>query len=169
MDTATQQAPADPPKVPVVDPARDAEENKDIAALGYVWILSVFVFFAKRHSPFVRFHARQGMALFALSIPAWFIPYAGKAVEIVILALAVLGFIGAAQGLWKELPVIGALVRGDKAGMRKSWRHVTESTVKGWQEARSVVDHHTETPPPPAASPSAPPVTPSQPPSPPVP
>lgn len=115
--------------------AEDAQKNRDIAAVGYIWILSVVVYFSRKDSPFVRFHAKQGMVLFALSIIVWVIPIVGRFLELIVLALAVLGFLGAAQGQWKEVPLIGPLARGDSAGVRSSWRHLLDGFLRGWREA----------------------------------
>ncbi|OGJ58438.1 hypothetical protein A2635_02295 [Candidatus Peribacteria bacterium RIFCSPHIGHO2_01_FULL_51_9] len=96
----------------------DVQENKDLAAFSYLWVMSVFVYLAKKDSPFVRFHALQGMTLFALSVVVWFVPLIGRFLELIVLALAVIGFIGAVQGQWKELPVIGSFAHGK--GWKKS-------------------------------------------------
>lgn len=88
------------------------EENKDLAAFSYVWIMSVFVYISKRQSPFIAFHARQGMVLFLLSIMAWFVPGLWRFLELLVLGGAILGFLAAAQGQWKEVPIIGPLARG---------------------------------------------------------
>ena len=125
------------PKIPAS--GDDAQENRDIAALSYVWILSVVVYFSKKESAFVRFHAKQGMVLFGLSIAVWFIPVLGRFLELVVLALAVLGFLAAAQGQWKELPLIGALARGDVQGTRRSWRDIIDGLLHGWKEVKSDV------------------------------
>jgi len=93
----------------------DIEKNKDIAAFSYVWVMSVIVYFARRDSAFVRFHATQAMILFAVSIPVWFVPYIGRYLELLILAAAVLGFMAAAQGEWKVLPGMGKFVRRPSA------------------------------------------------------
>lgn len=87
--------------------------SHDLAALSYVWILSLVVYITRRDSPFVRFHAKQGMLLFFLSIPAWFVPYAGKPLELMILGLGIYGFLGAAKGEWRDLPLLGPLTRAD--------------------------------------------------------
>ncbi len=122
----------EPPPAPMSD-EDDVKENKDIAALGYVWILSVLVFFSKRHSKFVAFHSKQGMVLFAISIVAWFIPFGiGKFIELLVLAGCAFGFIGAAQGEWKLLPLIGAISRRDKEGIRSDWRGIVDSMVVAW-------------------------------------
>ena len=109
------QQPAQEINLPVVPekPLDDVEENKDMAALSYAWILSLVVFFTRRQSPFVRFHAKQGIILFILSIIFWMIPFIGKMLELIVLAFCAFGFIAAAQGQWKELPFIGAMARGD--------------------------------------------------------
>ena len=85
----------------------DVQKNKDVAAFSYVWVMSVIVYVARRDSSFVRFHATQAMILFAVSIPVWFIPYIGRYLELLVLAAAVLGFMAAAQGEWKRLPLVG--------------------------------------------------------------
>lgn len=90
---------------------KDLEANKDVAALSYIWILSIFLYFLKKDSPFVRFHARQGIVLFILSIIVWLIPFLGAFLELVVLGLAILGFLAAAQGQWKELPIISLLAK----------------------------------------------------------
>lgn len=107
-----------------------------MAALSYVWILSVIVYFAKKDSPFVRFHARQGIVLFVLSIVCWFVPMVGRLLELIVLALAVIGFLGAAQGHWKELPVIYAVSQGDWKGARRGWQSVVQSIADLWHRMR---------------------------------
>ncbi len=135
--TQDQQMP--PPPVTEVVPAKpldDVEENKDIAALSYAWILSLVVFFTRRDSPFVRFHAKQGVVLFVLSIAFWMVPFAGRFLELAVLALCALGFINAAQGKWKDLPLIGAAARGDWKAVRESWKSVVHNIADGWKHFR---------------------------------
>ncbi len=130
MDTAQnaqQQA-------PIQDP--DIRDNKDIAALSYVWVLSIFAFFYRQNSPFVRFHARQGMILFGLSIAFAFIPFIGRFLELGVLALAIMGFLAAAQGQYKELPMIHALSHGDMKGVRRSWQGIVDWVARMWNRMR---------------------------------
>lgn len=119
----------------------DVEENKDIAALSYVWVLSVAVFFLKKDSPFVRFHAKQGMVLFALSIVFWSVPLVGKLLELVVLAFCAMGFIAAAQGLKKDVPFVGPAARGDWKALRASWRSTVHSIVETWKRFRKQHQH----------------------------
>jgi uncharacterized membrane protein len=100
--------------MPMIGPdPKDIETNKDLAAFSYVFVMSVFIFVLKRDSPFIRFHARQAMVLFALSVVFWFIPLVGRLLELLVLAGMVLGFLSAAQGQWRDVPVVGPLSRGE--------------------------------------------------------
>ena len=110
----------------------DVEINKDIAALSYAWVLSVVVFFWKKDSPFAQFHAKQGMVLFVLSIGATLIPLVGRYLNLLILMLCVLGFINAAQGQWKGIPIIGDIAGGQWSHVRQSWRDVISAIVQLW-------------------------------------
>lgn len=100
------------PPSPVERNSPDVERNHEFAALSYAWVMSVVLLFSKRQSPFVRFHAKQGLILFILSILFVFIPYANRVLELLIFTLMIWGFIEADLGRWTELPVIGPLSRG---------------------------------------------------------
>lgn len=91
----------------------DIRINKDIAAFSYLWIMSVVVYFAKKHSPFARFHAKQGIVLFLFSIPMSLIPVVGKIGLFFIVAGMLLGFVHAAQGQYADLPIVGDLAKGN--------------------------------------------------------
>ena len=153
-----EQTPAQTPPPPTAEPAPvsekdDIEQNKDIAAFSYLWIMSVVVFFLKRKSPFAVFHAKQAMILFGLSIVVLFIPVVSKILELGVLALMVLGFINAAQGLKKDVPIIGPLSRRE-IGLRDAWKQVVEYV------ARLMKSFHSEkTPPAPSAQPPSSPVS----------
>ncbi len=115
----------------------DVRDNKDIAAFSYLWIMSVIVFFLRGKSPFVRYHSKQAMLLFFISLPVWFIPLGiGRILELVILGCMVLGFMHAAQGEWKDIPLIGPLSRREMT-VREAWRIIV-STAASF--ARSVSD-----------------------------
>jgi len=132
-------------------PARDpdVEDNKDLAAFAYVWIFSILVYFAKRDSKFVRFHAKQGMILFVLSIVVWFIPFLGKFFELLVLFGAAWGFIHAAQGKWEDVPFVGPLSRG-KLAFRSSVKKTVEGVVKGVDQAKEIwKEEQGRSPPPP--------------------
>lgn len=98
--------------------SKDVEENKGMAILSYLYILSLIPFFAKKDSPFVQFHAKQGVTLFIGSVIAnviWVIPilgwFLGAILGLVILVFVIMGIVNAAQGKTKELPVVGDLAK----------------------------------------------------------
>lgn len=117
---------------------QDIRDNKDIAALSYLWIVSVILFFWKRNSPFVRFHSKQGMILFGLTIVLPIIPVIGKLLVLVPLAGMVMGFMNAAQGLRKDVPVVGQLSRGEIT-IRQAWQQILAFMVRMLHAIQSAV------------------------------
>ena len=109
----------------------DIERNKDVAAMSYLWILSVVVLYARKDSPFIQYHARQGMWLFLLSIPVWLIPKIGQYLEFFVLALMIIGFLNAAQGRQHDLPVIGQLAKGTLT-LRDLWKKCVSAILHGF-------------------------------------
>ncbi|TSC72603.1 MAG: hypothetical protein G01um101438_320 [Parcubacteria group bacterium Gr01-1014_38] len=96
--------------------SQDVENNRLVAALSWLWILSVVMLLVKKESPYVQFHARQSFLLFIVSLLlwlflsffgplAWFLQWLLKAGVFV---LIVIGFLQALQGRWWTLPVIGS-------------------------------------------------------------
>lgn len=102
--------PSDFPLTP--EQITDIQQNKDIAALSYLWLLSIVIQRNRRDSPFVQYHARQGIWLFLLSIPIWLVPGVGQYLSFFTLAGMIIGFINAVQGHYADVPFVGALARG---------------------------------------------------------
>src|SRR3989344_629855 len=109
---------------------KDIEDNKDVAAMSYLWILSVVVLYARQDSPFIQYHARQGLWLFLISIPVWLIPGVGQYLEFFVLALMIIGFLNAAQGKQHDLPVIGQLAKGTLT-LRDLWKTLLQGILRG--------------------------------------
>lgn len=109
----------------------DIAKNKDVAAISYLWILSVVVLYARRDSPFIQYHAKQGAWLFLLSIPTWLIPGVGQYLEFIILAGMIIGFLNAAQGRYHDVPIIGALAKGTLTLM-DIWKSVVSAIVSAF-------------------------------------
>ncbi len=96
----------------------DVEENKVIAAIGYISVLCLVPLFMAKESPYAQFHAKQGVVLFIAEVIMFFlngilafIPVIGWLVAVVLnlglLALAVMGIYQALQGVKWEMPVLG--------------------------------------------------------------
>lgn len=135
---------------------KDVADNKDLAALGYVWVLSLVVLFAKRGSPFAQYHARQGAALFVLSLVVWAMPFVGRLAEVLVLAMCIVGFLHAAQGEWREVPIVGPLSRGSVGDLRDSWKDVVSAVTGLWARVRGTPADVPHASPEPAAAPPQP-------------
>ena len=79
-----------------------------MAALSYVWIISIVMLVIKKDDKFVLWHAKQGVILFVIS---WVgvIPIIGWIIWFVVVALEIIGFIKALSGEKYKIPIIGDL------------------------------------------------------------
>lgn len=139
MDTSSQttNSPGTQPQIPAPDANQDVEKNKDLAAFSYVYVMSVVLFFLKgSESPFIRYHSRQAMILFVLAIIVWYVPILGSFLELVLLGAMVYGFFNAAQGLRKDVWLIGPLSRGEMS-LRQAWKQLVEACVRMLHAFRS--------------------------------
>ncbi len=123
--------------------ARDIAENKDLAAFSYVWVMSVIVYILKKDSPFIRHHSKQSMILCLLSVVVWFIPILGQLLELLILCAMVYGFVVAAQGLYKDVPIVGPLSRGEIT-LRQAWKEAVEAVAHLARSARDLANDKPE-------------------------
>lgn len=76
-----------------------------MAAIGYLWILSVIVLAVKKNDGYVRFHASQGALIFVCSLVLMFIPMLGWLLNLILGITAIVGIIKALQGEEWALPV----------------------------------------------------------------
>lgn len=100
--------------IPQKSSDQDIEDNKVMAAVGYIWILCLVPLFLKRDSKFAQFHAKQGLILFILEIIGWLIfwmPLIGWLLFIYVIVMAVMGIMSALQGKYWEMPVLGKYAR----------------------------------------------------------
>ncbi len=104
---------ANPPIAGETDDQRDIRENKDIAAFSYVWIMALAIYFARRDSKFIRYHSKQGLILFVVSILLAMIPVFGRLLLFIPVAGMLLGFVHAAQGTYADVPIVGGLAKGE--------------------------------------------------------
>lgn len=87
-------------------PVPGSTDSNLMAALSYVWILSVVMLIIKKDDEFVKFHAKQGLILFIASFVG-VIPIIGWAIWFVVVVLDIIGFIKALSGERFKLWVIG--------------------------------------------------------------
>lgn len=77
-----------------------------MAALSYIWVLSLVMLFVKKDDEFVKFHAKQGLILFLISFIWWF-PFFGWIIGLLVAVLDIVGFIKALSGEKYKMPVVG--------------------------------------------------------------
>lgn len=82
-----------------------------MAALSYLWLLSVVMLLVKKDDAYVQFHAKQGVVLFVASMILWFIPIIGWLLNILVFVAVILGAIKAYQGEKYEMPLVGELAK----------------------------------------------------------
>lgn len=88
---------------------KDVDTNRVMAALSYVWIVSLIMLLLKKNSPYVQFHAKQGFVLWVASIIFWFIPVIGWLLNLIVLIFVVVGFVQALNGNTWKAPLISEL------------------------------------------------------------
>ncbi|MCX6739693.1 MAG: DUF4870 domain-containing protein [Candidatus Parcubacteria bacterium] len=93
--------------------SKDIQENKVLAAIGYISILFILPLILKPKSDFCKFHGKQGLILFIAEMITWalnFIPIIGHALwavgTVATLILAILGIIKALNGEYWEMPYV---------------------------------------------------------------
>lgn len=90
-------------------PEEKKSDSNLMAALSYLWILSVVMLLLKKEDKFVQFHAKQGLVLFLCSMVLWVIPIIGWLLNMVVTIAVIVGFIMAIQGKEYKMPVVGDL------------------------------------------------------------
>lgn len=102
----------------MIDDKRDIEENKLVAAIGYLFILCLVPLLAKKDSPFAQFHGKQGLVLTIAAVVLWFldfilafIPVIGwllaGAAWVALVVLTITGIVNALAGKYWEMPYLG--------------------------------------------------------------
>lgn len=97
--------------------SKDIEENKVIAAIGYISILCFVPLLMAKESKFAQFHAKQGLVLFIIGVIVMlinvvigWIPFIGWAIALtlsaIVIILSLLGLIKALAGEWYEVPLV---------------------------------------------------------------
>lgn len=88
-------------------PKDDIEENRVLAAVSYLWIVSIIALIIKKDSKFVQWHAKQGLILFVASIIFSFIPWIGWILNLLVLVAVIIGLVKALDKQWYKVPLVG--------------------------------------------------------------
>ncbi len=125
-----EEKPPETTEAPTAD-AKEIEEGKTYAAIGYISILFLVPLLAAKDNVFAQFHAKQAMVLTTGTIIAFvilwvmwfmfsFIPVVGWAICVILylvvmavcigwLVLAIIGFVKALQGEYWKIPLVADL------------------------------------------------------------
>jgi uncharacterized membrane protein len=90
------------------DQAKDIEDNKLWAILGYFGVLCLLPLLAKKESKFAQFHAKQGLVMLVGEFFVW-VPVFGWLLGIAIFFLWIMGVYRALTGSMQPLPIVGEL------------------------------------------------------------
>ena len=97
---------------------KDIEENKLVAAIGYLGILCLVPLILKRDSAFAQHHGKQGLVVFVAWIILWIgniLPVLGPIIwfvgSILLLILVVMGITNTLSGNLWEMPYLGKFAK----------------------------------------------------------
>ena len=92
-----------------------------IAILSYIWILFIIPLLIAKDDAFVKYHVKQGIALFIAELilmAVGMVPLLGWVLApiggIITLILAIIGIVNVLQGKEVELPIVGQYARNFK-------------------------------------------------------
>ncbi|MEX1997780.1 MAG: DUF4870 domain-containing protein [Candidatus Andersenbacteria bacterium] len=85
------------------------QNERLLAAISYLWVVSLIMLLLKRDSDFIQFHAKQGLVIFIASIILGFIPLIGWLLNLVLFVFVIMGFVAALQGQRRKLPLVATV------------------------------------------------------------
>jgi fumarate reductase subunit D len=104
-----------------IPPQEAMQEDRLIAAIGYLGILCIVPLLLKRDSKFAQHHGKQGLVLLIAWIVLWIgniIPVLGQIVwalgSIALIILIILGMVNALQGRMWKMPLLGQYAKNLK-------------------------------------------------------
>lgn len=96
---------------------KDIEENKAMAAIGYISILCFVPLLMKKDSPYAQFHAKQGLALFVIEVASFVLSWTvilspiSTVISFVCLLVSFYGIYIALNGQEQKIPGISNIVK----------------------------------------------------------
>jgi fumarate reductase subunit D len=105
-------------KADYIPPQTNLDEDRLIAAIGYLGILCLVPLLLKKNSAFAQHHGKQGLVVLLAWVVLWIgniIPILGQIVwfvgSIALLILVILGMVNALQGKMWEMPFLGSFAK----------------------------------------------------------
>lgn len=107
-----------PPENNQVTEPKEHDSKTLMGILSYLGPLVIISYFVAKDDPFVKFHIKQGLVIFAISVLVWlflsgmFVWSAlASLLNLATFVLAVIGIINVVQKKEKELPIVGGLAK----------------------------------------------------------
>jgi uncharacterized membrane protein len=105
------------PNTTPVAPMPQATNRTLMGVLSYLGILVLIPLLMAKDDPFVKFHIKQGLVVFALYIVVWVVMgmlfwrlfFIAQLFNLALLVLVIMGIVNVVQGKEKELPIVGSL------------------------------------------------------------
>lgn len=113
-----QTQPATPPAAPAPSQPASGQPNTGMAIVAYILFFVPLLTDAKK-DPFVKFHVKQGIVVFALAVILWVVRmivpwywlfrlyWLFDLVGLAIIVFAIIGIVNAANGKQEKLPLVG--------------------------------------------------------------
>lgn len=96
------------PDAPFPTGEKDRDNERFLAALSYIGIFFIIpLFLARKKTPFLQFHVRQGIVLFVIEALFSAVPFIGWFALAVPAVASLYGMLQALAGRQWELPVVG--------------------------------------------------------------
>lgn len=103
-----------PSPQPEVSSSSGGGDEKVMAAISYIWVISIIMLLTKKDNEFIQFHAKQGLVLFIISTAVWIISipfmfvliFVNWIVYLALFIAVVVGFIKAYNGERYRIPVV---------------------------------------------------------------
>lgn len=117
---AEKEEKTDPTGLPASMPLFTEEDKLQLVCC-YLGLLALWPFIARKDNEYLRFHARQGVALAIIGIACWgcffipFIGFIGGAALLVVMALSVVGIVKAFDNKKWKMPIAAEVA--DKLGL----------------------------------------------------
>lgn len=100
-------------------PQPTQSKNMLMAILSYLGPLVIISYLTSKDDPFVKFHIKQGLAIFGLEVIIWLLGSMMYSMWMIVnilnfatLILSIVGIVNVVQGKEKELPVVGKFAQG---------------------------------------------------------
>ncbi len=119
MADEMQQPQGPAPEAPKQEAPKVEVSTKTVmGVLSYIGPLVIVSYLTSKDDPFVKFHIKQGLVLFAIEVALWIIQLTfwqlwviTSAIRLGAVVLSIVGIVNVVQGKEKEIPLVGQFAK----------------------------------------------------------